>query len=103
MIGRLSFWNKDSTTSEVDCLGCRLVSGFGLIGIGVYLLAQAKRRSKPLENYTMKGLAAAVGALGVARLGNAEFFKPTAKQEPEEGTTTPTKIITKDHGFFTRR
>ncbi|XP_034665965.1 uncharacterized protein LOC117899794 [Drosophila subobscura] len=102
MIGRLSFWNKDNNSSEVDCLGCRLVSGFGLIGIGFFLLAQAKRRSKPLENYTMKGLAAAVGALGVARLGNAVFLKSSAEKEPEEGTT-PAQTVTKDHGFFARR
>lgn len=59
MIGRLSFWNKDNVSNEVDCLACRLVSGLGLLGIGAFLLAQSKKRqAKPLENFTMKGLAA---------------------------------------------
>ncbi|EDW44701.1 uncharacterized protein LOC6616698 [Drosophila sechellia] len=98
MIGRLSFWNKDNGSNEVDCLACRLVSGFGLLGIGAFLLAQSKkRRSKPLENFTMKGLAAAVGVLGVARLADAKFLKATAV-EPKEQENTGT-----DHQFFSRR
>jgi len=58
MIGKLSFWYKDNVSNEVDCLACRLISGIGLLGIGAYLLAQSKKRPKPLENYTMKSLAA---------------------------------------------
>lgn len=28
-----------------DCLGCKLISGFGLIGIGVYTMRNARRVS----------------------------------------------------------
>ncbi|XP_017005201.2 uncharacterized protein [Drosophila takahashii] len=101
MIGRLSFWNKDNVSNEADCLGCRLVSGIGLLGIGAFLLAQSKKRPKPLENYTMKSLAAAVGFLGVARLANANFLKATA-EEPKEQETKTLKNST-DHQFFARR
>eukprot|EP00099_Drosophila_melanogaster_P028543 NP_732261.1 uncharacterized protein Dmel_CG31360 [Drosophila melanogaster] len=98
MIGRLSFWNKDNVSNEVDCLACRLVSGLGLLGIGAFLLAQSKKRqAKPLENFTMKGLAAAVGVLGVARLADANFLKATA-EKPKEQENTST-----DHQFFSRR
>ncbi|XP_039494087.1 uncharacterized protein LOC120453445 [Drosophila santomea] len=102
MIGRLSFWYKDNVSNEVDCLACRLVSGIGLLGIGAFLLAQSKkRRSKPLENYTMKGLAAAVGVLGVARLADANFLKANA-EVPTEQETKALKTGT-DHQFFSRR
>ncbi|KAH8280059.1 hypothetical protein KR018_002653 [Drosophila ironensis] len=101
MIGRLSLWYRDNVSQEVDCLACRLVSGFGLLGIGAYLLAQAKKRPKPLENYTMKSLAAAVGMLGVARLADANFLKATV-EEPKEEEVKPMKSG-KDHDFFARR
>ncbi|XP_037945459.1 uncharacterized protein LOC119677944 isoform X2 [Teleopsis dalmanni] len=29
---------------DIDCLPCRLVSGFGIIGIGTYLYTQANKR-----------------------------------------------------------
>ncbi|XP_037732292.1 uncharacterized protein LOC119563119 [Drosophila subpulchrella] len=101
MIGRLSLWYKDNVSNEVDCLACRLVSGIGLLGIGAYLLAQSKKRPKPLENYTMKSLAAAVGLLGVARLGNANFLKATAEEPKEQETKTLKNPA--GHQFFARR
>ncbi|XP_017046955.1 uncharacterized protein LOC108092027 [Drosophila ficusphila] len=100
MIGRLSFWYKDNVSNQVDCLACRLVSGFGLLGIGAFLLAQSKTRPK-LESYTMKSLAAAVGFLGVARLADANFLKATA-EEPKE-VETKTLKPTGEHQFFARR
>jgi len=122
MIGRLSFWYKDNVSNEVDCLACRLISGIGLLGIGAYLLAQSKKRPKPLANYTIKGLAAgepfilakfrfwwslssppppAVGLLGVARLGNANFLKATAEEPKEQETKTLKNPA--GHQFFARR
>ncbi|KAH8369479.1 hypothetical protein KR009_012093 [Drosophila setifemur] len=101
MIGRLSVWYKDNVSQEVDCLGCRLVSGIGLLGIGAFLLAQSKKRPKPLENYTMKSLAGAVGVLGVARLADANFLKATV-EEPKEEQKQSLKN-TRDHEFFVRR
>lgn len=43
--------------NNTDCLECRLISGFGLLGVGAYLYYQAKHRKK-WENYTMRVLSA---------------------------------------------
>lgn len=40
-----------------DCLECRLISGFGLLGISIYIYYQAKHRKK-WENYSMKTISA---------------------------------------------
>ncbi|XP_017023702.1 uncharacterized protein [Drosophila kikkawai] len=103
MIGRLAFWRRDGAQASrtEDCLSCRLVSGSGFLGIGTFLLAQSKKRPQPLENYTMKGLAAAAGILGLALLADASFLKPTVAEPKEE----PIKTVkaAKDHDFFARR
>ncbi|XP_034489195.1 uncharacterized protein LOC117792959 [Drosophila innubila] len=96
MIGKLSAWYRDNVSEAADCFACRLISGFGMIGIGAFILAQAKRRRSPLENYTMKSIAAVAGVLGVARLADANFLK--AKAEPVHKQTKPTG----DHPFFKR-
>ncbi|KAH8243282.1 hypothetical protein KR032_006227 [Drosophila birchii] len=102
MIGRLAFWRRDGAPSNTgDCLSCRLVSGSGFLGIGTFLLAQSKKRPQALENYTMKGLAAAAGILGLAILADASFLKPTV-EEPKEEQIKAVKAA-KDHEFFTRR
>ena len=43
--------------SPIDCLPCRLVSGFGVIGIGAYIYVQARNKRK-LDGAVMKLLAA---------------------------------------------
>ncbi|XP_064550470.1 uncharacterized protein LOC135436709 [Drosophila montana] len=96
MIGKLSAWYRDNVSESADCVACRLISGFGMIGIGAFLLAQAKRRRSPVEHYAMKSIAAVAGVLGVARLADADFLK--AKTEP----TQEHKKITGDHPFFKR-
>lgn len=45
------------TDNSNDCLECRLISGFGLIGVSAYIYYQAKHRKK-WEVYTMKTLSA---------------------------------------------
>lgn len=45
------------TEDSKDCLECRLISGFGLIGVSAYIYYQAKHRKK-WENYTMKTISA---------------------------------------------
>ncbi|KAH8388576.1 hypothetical protein KR093_010262 [Drosophila rubida] len=97
MIGKLSAWYRDNISEAADCVACRLISGFGMIGIGAFVLAQAKRRQAPWENYTMKSLAAVAGFLGVARLADANFLK--AKIEPT--VKQPTKSDG-NHVFFRR-
>lgn len=58
MIGKLSAWYRENVSESVECVSCRLISGFGMIGIGVFLLSQAKRRRSPVEHYAMKSIAA---------------------------------------------
>lgn len=72
MLEKLSVWYKDNVSEELNCLACRLYSGFGLLGIGAYLLVQSKKHPKPLESYTMMSLAATMGVLGVARLADGK-------------------------------
>ncbi|KAH8409700.1 hypothetical protein KR222_001925 [Zaprionus bogoriensis] len=96
MIGKLSAWYRENVSESADCIACRLISGFGMLGIGAFVLAQAKRRRSPFEKYTMKSIAAVAGLLGVARLADAEFLK--AKAEPVKKETRPTG----DHPFFRR-
>ncbi|XP_037945458.1 uncharacterized protein LOC119677944 isoform X1 [Teleopsis dalmanni] len=59
---------------DIDCLPCRLVSGFGIIGIGTYLYTQANKRKGFHKNIMVVISAGAVG-LGVARLLNMPFLK----------------------------
>ncbi|XP_049286651.1 uncharacterized protein LOC125765490 [Anopheles funestus] len=51
-----------------DCMPCRLVSGFGVIGMGVYLALQARKRTHTLGRYSMFGIAAVAGSIGISRL-----------------------------------
>ncbi|EDW83776.2 uncharacterized protein Dwil_GK13494 [Drosophila willistoni] len=100
MIGKLSTWYKENVSESADCWACRLISGFGMMGIGAFLLAQAKRRNRPFENYTMKSLAAAAGFLGAARLADANFLKPA---QPENKMPTASRKIEDPLGPYARR
>ncbi|XP_052889507.1 uncharacterized protein LOC128297843 [Anopheles moucheti] len=51
-----------------DCMPCRLVSGFGVIGMGVYIALQGQKRPNKLGRYSMFGIATVAGSIGVARL-----------------------------------
>lgn len=41
-----------------DCLGCRLVSGFGVIGIGIYIYSQAKHSPTKIARNSLYTIAA---------------------------------------------
>lgn len=44
-----------------DCLPCRLVSGFGLLGISTYISFEAaKRKTNHFGRYSMYGIAAGI-------------------------------------------
>uniref|UniRef100_A0A182N502 Distal membrane-arm assembly complex protein 1-like domain-containing protein n=1 Tax=Anopheles dirus TaxID=7168 RepID=A0A182N502_9DIPT len=51
-----------------DCMPCRLVSGLGVIGMGVYIARHAQKRPNKFGRYSMLTVAAAAGGIGVARL-----------------------------------
>lgn len=114
MIGRLAAWYRENVSESADCMACRLISGFGMMGIGAFVLAQAKRRKSPIEKFTMQSIAACgytaktkfathyttcfhtvAGFLGVARIADANFLK--AKAEPIKEAKP-----TRDHAFFKR-
>uniref|UniRef100_A0A1A9ZY40 Distal membrane-arm assembly complex protein 1-like domain-containing protein n=1 Tax=Glossina pallidipes TaxID=7398 RepID=A0A1A9ZY40_GLOPL len=63
----------------IDCLECRLISGIGSIGVGLYLYYQSLQR-KRLERYTMKTISAGAVLVGLARLLNMEFLKAPRSQ-----------------------
>ncbi|XP_017845809.1 uncharacterized protein LOC108602265 [Drosophila busckii] len=96
MIGKLASWYRENVSESADCVACRLISGFGMMGIGGFILSQAKRRRSPLESITMKSIAAVAGFLGVARLADANFLK--AKAEPAKEQIKPKA----EHPFFKR-
>lgn len=47
-----------SQRHKADCIPCRLVSGFGVIGIGIYLYSQAKYRPSKGGRFVLYTLAA---------------------------------------------
>uniref|UniRef100_A0A1I8NJR4 Distal membrane-arm assembly complex protein 1-like domain-containing protein n=1 Tax=Musca domestica TaxID=7370 RepID=A0A1I8NJR4_MUSDO len=63
-----------------DCLPCRLISGFGVMGMGAYIFHQAGRR-KPMERNIMKIISISAVMLGAARLLNMEFLKSTKSDQ----------------------
>ncbi|EDX02395.1 uncharacterized protein Dyak_GE17536 [Drosophila yakuba] len=90
MIEKLSSWLRN----EFGCLNCRLANGMGLLGIGVFLLAQSKKCPKRLDNYGIKSLATFFALMGVARLADVNF----RQEEPKQTLNTQ-----KDLEFFSRR
>lgn len=55
-------------SQQKDCLPCKLVSGFGLVGIGFYVAHQAKHFKPSLGKKIIYSIAYGFGSLGVARL-----------------------------------
>lgn len=51
-----------------DCLACRLVSGGGLIGAGIYVAHHSKKFNKTTGKSIMFSIAAVLAGLGAARI-----------------------------------
>mgnify|MGYP004597516791 CR=1 FL=1 len=66
-------FNKTMNSSQ-DCLECRLISGFGAMGMGAYIWSHAKNK-RLLDANVMKVLAGTAFILGIARLSNFQFLK----------------------------
>ncbi|EAT34580.1 AAEL013191-PA [Aedes aegypti] len=66
-----------------DCLPCRIVSGTGVLGMGVYVWIQAKKRPQAVGRFAMYGVAAVAGGIGIARLLDVYPFGKE-KQQPKE-------------------
>lgn len=52
--------NNSIVEKRHDCLGCRLVSGFGVIGIGFYIYSQAKYSKRSISRNSMYTIAAGI-------------------------------------------
>ncbi|XP_050071691.1 uncharacterized protein LOC126559564 [Anopheles maculipalpis] len=63
-----------------DCIPCRLISGFGVIGMGMYIALHAQKRPNPLGRYSMFGIATAAGSIGIARLLDVYPFGERSKK-----------------------
>lgn len=64
-----------------DCASCKLTSGFGLVGIGLYIAKQAHNWKPSLGQKVIYSLAFSVCSLGVARLFDLPPFSTSTKQE----------------------
>ncbi|XP_046750978.1 uncharacterized protein LOC124414104 [Diprion similis] len=61
-------WQSVVTSRDRDCLGCRLVSGGGLIGAGIYVAYHSKQFNKITGKSVMFSFAAVLAGLGTARI-----------------------------------
>ncbi|XP_058454477.1 uncharacterized protein LOC131432298 [Malaya genurostris] len=51
-----------------DCLPCRIISGTGVIGMGIYVWVQAQKRPQKVGRFAMCGIAAVAGGIGLTRI-----------------------------------
>ncbi|XP_014205925.1 uncharacterized protein LOC106637599 [Copidosoma floridanum] len=58
-----------------ECTACRVVSGSGLIGAGIYVAYHSQKLNKLPGKVMMFGLAATIGGLGVARIWDLPPFR----------------------------
>lgn len=66
---------KMSHFAPKDCFGCRIVSGVGVCGIGLYVAHHARNQSKAIQRNPMFLISAGVIGIGLARLFNTYPFK----------------------------
>ncbi|XP_066597987.1 uncharacterized protein [Prorops nasuta] len=62
------------TKRDRDCVACRLVSGLGLIGAGIYVKSSAKKFQQSPGNSLMYLISGALILLGGARVFNLPPF-----------------------------
>ncbi|CAB3377866.1 Hypothetical predicted protein [Cloeon dipterum] len=78
--------NKDTKTAmrmPEDCFGCRMVSGGGLIGAGLYVAFQSKRANNLSVKVAMNTIALGAAGLGCARVLNLPPFNNIHKANKE--------------------
>jgi len=69
-----------------DCLGCRIVSGTGLLGASAYILFQSKSNTNKWGRLAMNIMSIGFAAVGTARLLNVYPFNMTHKSIQNEKT-----------------
>uniref|UniRef100_A0A336K0C6 CSON010681 protein n=1 Tax=Culicoides sonorensis TaxID=179676 RepID=A0A336K0C6_CULSO len=60
---------------EENCLGCRLVSGGGLLGISGYVYSQVKKQNSAFSKACLLTISTGVAGLGIARVFDLYPFK----------------------------
>ncbi|XP_031639807.1 uncharacterized protein LOC116351801 [Contarinia nasturtii] len=63
-----------------DCSSCRLVSGVGIIGMGIYVLTAAKKQKTVFSRNFIYCVSAGVIGLGAARLLALPPFQRTTSE-----------------------
>ncbi|KOC67937.1 hypothetical protein WH47_12267 [Habropoda laboriosa] len=58
-----------------DCLSCRIVSGFGIIGSGLYVWHHSKKFQKNIGKTIMYSIGSALLLLGTARVLDLPPFR----------------------------
>ncbi|XP_058823907.1 uncharacterized protein LOC131684783 [Topomyia yanbarensis] len=66
-----------------NCLPCRLVSGAGVLGMGIYVWVQAQKRPQTVGRFAMYGVAAVAGGVGLTRILDSYPFG-NSKDPPKE-------------------
>ncbi|XP_046833061.1 uncharacterized protein LOC124954194 [Vespa velutina] len=67
--------NSVITNRDRDCLACRIISGGGLIGSGIYVYYHSKKLQKPKGKTVMYTIASALVLLGTARIMDLPPFR----------------------------
>ncbi|XP_015589299.1 uncharacterized protein LOC107264959 [Cephus cinctus] len=67
--------NNILTNRNRDCIACRLISGAGLIGAGIYVSHHRKKFNKTIGKSIMFSIACGLMALGSARILNLPPFQ----------------------------
>ncbi|CAK9818525.1 hypothetical protein ANTQUA_LOCUS9835 [Anthophora quadrimaculata] len=63
------------TNRNRDCLSCRIVSGIGLIGSGLYVSHHSKKFQKNVGKAVMYSIGSALVFLGIARVLDLPPFR----------------------------
>ncbi|KAI4483746.1 uncharacterized protein LOC122514341 [Polistes fuscatus] len=67
--------NSIITNRDRDCLACRIISGGGLIGAGLYVSYNSKKLQKTKGKAVMYTLASGLVLLGTTRILNLPPFR----------------------------
>jgi len=73
--------------TDKDCIGCRIVSGTGLLGAAAYIWHQSKSNSHKWGRLAMNCTSIGFAAVGTARLLNIYPFNVTHKSWKEKDET----------------
>ncbi|RZF38887.1 hypothetical protein LSTR_LSTR017438 [Laodelphax striatellus] len=65
--------------NQTDCMPCRLISGFGVFGMGIYVHFQARYYKNVFSKRITQSLGIGVCGIGIARLLDLPPFRKERK------------------------